>query len=485
MSPGIRPVIINREQEIAELRTLSERPGAHLGLLYGRRRVGKTYLLDYIWREDRRFYFLAADTTAERNRMDLLRELEVWLGHEVRFEDYPNWRTIFRLLANCASDQPLVVVIDEFQYLMEDEEGIVSQLNAVWDREVKDRDLTLILCGSEVATIGRLQSADSPLYGRINWRQRLRPLDYWDAARMFPGRESRELAYLYGVFGGLPQYLAAVGIDEPLDQAVPRVFLSPRGEVHLQLENLIEQEKGIRDTSIYRAVLDAVARGNTETNAIAQAAGLQKSPTQARRALETLNELELIRRERNFEANPRAPFRNQMADPAARFWYHFVHPNRSRLETGDPAAVWGDSILPMLDMYMGRTFEDICAQAFRRFHQTWGYPDATEWSRWEGQDRTRRSMELDLVARLADGKVLTGEFKWSSSPVDIDIHFELKRNLEDLANSGQKWANEALDSATSHGFLYVSAGGFTSAFEDRAKVDERIRLLTLEDIYEV
>ena len=481
--PVQRPQFVNRERELRELRSLAERPGPQLALLYGRRRLGKTYLLDYTWRGEDPFYFLAADTTAERNRHDLLREFENWSGRGIEAEDYPNWRTVFRLLASLADDGPVVAILDEFQYLMGRDEGIVSQLTAIWDREVGERDLTLVLCGSEVATMASLQAGDSPLYGRINWRHKLRSFDYLDAARMFPGRDERGLAYLYGIFGGVPRYLAAVDEDETPAEAVARTFLSPRGEIYLQMENLIEQERGIRDSTTYRAVLEAVSRGNTETNEIAQSAGLQDNPVKARRALETLVDLELITRERNFEAGSRASWYNRIADPALSFWYRFVHPNRSRLQTGDPRRVWIDSVAPQLDTYMGKIFEKICRQALRRHGARWGYTDIADLGRWEGQDRNRRSIEIDLLCRLTDGRLLAGEFKWSSSLIDVDVHFQLVRNLEDLSRSGQGWARDTLEEDTSAGYLYISAAGFTDAFLDRGATDEAIRLVTLEDLY--
>ncbi len=426
---------------------------------------------------------MAADTTAERNRVDLLDELAGWAEQPVEVDDYPNWRTVFRLLAQFAREEPLVVILDEFQYLMAREEGIVSQLTAVWDREVRDCELTMVLCGSEVATMESLQAGDSPLYERINWREKLVAFDYRDAAHMVEGRPLREQAYAYGIYGGIPQYLAAVDTDEPVAEAVVRTFLSHRGEVHLQLENLIEQEKGIRDPAVYRAVLEAVARGNTSTNTIAQAAGLQGQETIARRALETLEALELVRRERNFRAGSRAPWRNRIADNAVRFWYRFVNPNRSRLETGDTLRVWQQRVEPLLDTYMGKVFEAMCRQAFRRYHARWGLPAPRDWARWEGKDRNRRSIEIDLVTELDDGKLLAGEVKWSSSPVDVDVHFQLLRDLEDLGNSGQGWAKAALEADQSHGYLYFSAAGFTDAFRARAAADERIFLVTLEDMY--
>ncbi|MFW6192300.1 MAG: ATP-binding protein [Gemmatimonadota bacterium] len=481
------PRFVDRQIELDELRALSARPGPALALLYGRRRVGKTYLLDEAWADAERFYYLATDSTPARNRMELIRELAGWTGRDHQPEDFPTWRTVFRHLAGLTGERPLVVVLDEFPYLMGDEDDdVVSQLAAVWDREVRDRDLTLVLCGSTVGTMERLRSGDSALYGRIDWMARLRPFDYLDTARMVADRPAREAARVYGIFGGTPRYLSAIRPGEPLGSEVSRTVLSPRGEVHLQLAHLLEQEQGIRRTGEYRAVLAAVAEGNTGTNEIAGAAGLQGSPHVARRALETLEELELVRRERLFDAGPRSPWRNRIAEPAVEFWHRFVEPSRARLETGgDPKGVWEDSVAPHLSTYMGRIFERMCRQAYVRHYEDWGLPGADEWARWEGQDRNGRDIEVDVVARLADGRLLAGEIKWSSRPVDVRLHHGLTRDLEDLANSGRGWARRARDPETSAGRIYFSAAGFTDRFRSTVDDEETAsRLLDLQDLYQ-
>lgn len=478
------PTFVDREIELEELRALARRPGPHLALLYGRRRIGKTFLLDHAWDEEQRFYFLAADTTPEQNRVELLRELSGWAGGDFEPEDHPSWRTVFRLFGELAANRPLVVVLDEFQYLMGSEEGVVSQLNAVWDREVAGRDLTMVLSGSQVSTMAALEAGDSPLYGRVDWRRRLRGFDYLDAARMLPEHWSlRDRTYGYGIFGGTPRYLAAIDPEENLDEAVVRTFLSPRGEIHLQLEHLVDQEQGIRSPGEYRAVLTAVAGGRTGISEIADLAGLGDRRHVVTRALDTLEDLELVRRERNFGAGRTTPWRFVIADNAVRFWYRFVHPNRSRLETVDPAAVWERQVRPHLDTAMGSVFERVARQAFERFHSEWGLPDVDRWDRWEGQDRNRRPIEIDLVAELDDGRLLPGEVKWSGRPVGAGIHRDLSRDLEDLSRSGRAWAHRALDPERSAGRLYVSAGGFDEIFRDLADERPGVRLIALEDLY--
>ncbi|MEX2543095.1 MAG: ATP-binding protein [Trueperaceae bacterium] len=480
------PRFVDRERELNELRSLAERGGPALALLYGRRRVGKTYLLDHAWAGKRSFYFLAGDTTEEQNKRELLSEITPLLQDPADADPslFPSWRHVFRLFADLASNEPFVVILDEFQHLLNKEEDIASQLMAVWDREVRGRPLVLIACGSEVATMEELGSGAGPLYGRWTWAARLRPFSYLHAAQMTPERPTREKMLLYGILGGTPRFLAAIRPEDDLAERLVESVLSPHGEVNIQLDRIIEQEKGIRDPAEYRAVLTAIANGTTLLPEIANATGLQDRAHVVRRVVEILENLELVWRERNFDAGKKAPYRHRISDHAVRFWYRFVYPHRSRLETGDPKEVWMHHVQPHLDDYMGKAFESICREAYRHHHFRWGLPDFQQWARWEGRDRNRRSIELDLVARLDDDRILTGEFKWSSKPIGAEVHGKLLRNLEDLGRSGQAWAQEALPGTRSAGHLYVSAAGFTPELQQLARADPNIRLLNLDDLYE-
>ncbi|MBD3370442.1 AAA family ATPase [Candidatus Fermentibacteria bacterium] len=469
--------LVDREKELRELRQLTSRKGPSIALLYGRRRIGKTFLLDHAWEDP--FYFLAADTSSKMNRMDLLRELKSWAGVELELEDFPTWRSVFRLMIRLAAKKPLIVILDEFQHLMGREDDIVSQLVAVWDREVADLQLSLVLCGSEESMMERLAGGDSALYGRVGWSARLSPFDYCDSSLMLTGRAFRELAYFYGILGGIPHFLAAVRPDERLQEAIGRLVLSPRGEIHLQLENLIAQERGIRHTSEYDAVLRAVARGSTKLSKIASGAGLSERPHVARRALDILQKLRLVSRQRNFRSHRRAQYRYEIADNAVLFWHRFVEPNRSMLEREHIRPVWEQRIRPNLDTYMGVVYESMAIEYLERFGQTRDLPAMAETAGWQGRDRNRRSIEIDLVCELESGELLTGEVKWSSKPVDPRVHFSLRRDLEDLSNSGKAWAGNALKGY----HIYFSAGGFTEPLLNAAEKNDRIRLVDLEDMY--
>jgi len=471
--------LVDRDQERTELQQLAREPGPHLAILYGRRQVGKTYLLGRTWPDARVFYFLAADTPAELNRRDLLRELAAWSKRDLNPDDYPTWRTVFRIFVEMAVEAPLVVILDEFQYLLGGPDDAASQLVAVWDREAAGRPLTLVLCGSEVSAMEHLLAGGQPLYGRASWSARLHVFDYRDAARMLPWCSAREAALYYGIFGGTPRYLVAARPDATLTDNVVRTVLSPRGEIHLQLLSLIEQEKGIRTPREFRAVLAAIAAGRSELNDIAQEAALGGQPHVVRRILQILEDLEIVGRERNFAASAKAPYRYYLVDNAVAFWHRFVVPNRSRLSTGDAGEVWNNVVEPYLNDWMGNVFERMVAQAYTRFHRRWGVSGARSWASWVGQDRNGRDIQVDVVSRLDDGTMLTGEIKWSSQPRGFELHNDLTRDLDDLGRSGQAWAREA---QRGH-FLYVSAAGFSERFRDWAATQADVVLVTLDDLF--
>src|SRR5690606_455916 len=107
--------IVDREAEVARLHQLADSGELKLGLLYGRRRVGKTYLLTHLWDPERAFYFTASATTPELNRRVLIEEAARWSGEDLRPEDNETWRNVFRTLMSLAPDRDIVMVIDEFQ----------------------------------------------------------------------------------------------------------------------------------------------------------------------------------------------------------------------------------------------------------------------------------------------------------------------------------------------------------------------------------
>ena len=478
------PELIDREEEQQELRALLDEGTPQLALLYGRRRVGKTYLLTHTWPPERTFYWTASATTPAQNREQLIRDVAAWSGEDLRSEDFPTWRTVFRLLLDLRAPEPVVIVLDEFQYLGDDPRelaGVASELNAAWEQRRAPRALVFVISGSAIRTLEALDAGGAPLHGRLEWKAELRPFNYWYAAQMAAFRSLRDRARAYGIFGGMPRYLAAVKPSRSLADNVARLALAPRGEVRGLIETAIVQEQGLRDIPKYQAILRAIGGGRTQLNEIGQKAGLP-SDTTLRDKVERLVGLGYVRQYRNLGAGSTVPFRYRIADPAFAFYYEFVTHYEAALERIDPAQIWRQAIVPQLDGYLGHLFERIAEQAYHRLQLKLRLPVVNEWGGWEGKDRDGKSLELDIAATLTDGRVLTGAVKWNARPLDRKWHFYHLEMLDRLARSGVKWAHAAKDPDAP--LLYVAAGGFTNEFQSVARASrEHVYFWTLPDLY--
>lgn len=478
--------LVDRVGEQQALQGLLKRAGPSLAVLYGRRRVGKTFLLKHTWPHGRVFYFTAVDGTSELNRRALLDAVARFSGVALNERDYATWRRVFELILDLGDDEPTVVILDEYQYLHGDpHENVDSALAAVWESHVnrrpKGRPFVLVLCGSIVRVMERLDAPDNPLHGRLDWKGHLDPFDYFDAAAMarFPTLRDRALAY--GIYGGTPRYLASINTRRSLASNVVDTVLSPAGAVRGQVETIIAQEHGLRDIPEYTAVLNAIGAGATDRNEIAQQTGLTNDFT-LRTRLENLIELGFIIARRNFDAKSNTQLRYRVADPALRFYYAIVTRYRNELEGDEPAHVWRTYIRRDLDAYMGLVFESIAEQAYIRLRGAARLPTIREWGHWEGLDRNRQQIEIDIVAQCTDGRMLTGAVKWNHKATGLAVHSAHLDMLKRLSESGRAWARAALEPDAI--LLYVAAGGFTPEFPKQARTaGPSVVTWSLEDLY--
>ena len=481
--------LVDREKEVRQLRRMAARKGQQLGLLYGRRRVGKTFLLTHAWNETDvdSLYFTASATSPEINRRALLQEAASWAGVELRASDYHTWRTVFRALFELRPDEPVVIVLDEFQYLADDDDGmreVASELNAVWEGGPRrEAGLLVVLSGSAVHSMKALESGGSPLFGRLDWHRKLEPFDYLDAGRMVP-YDLRDMILTYAAFGGIPKYLDAIDGGRSLADNVVELMLSPHGQVRMQVETALEQEEGLRDSSKYRAILASVGLGRSTVGDIAASLG-RSSDSALKRMIKQLVHLDYLEEERNFDGPRNQPLRYRMADPAQRFFYGLVLPNESAIASAGARRVWGERIEPQSwPAYVGReVFEDVVHQAWRRHGKDGGLPPVARWGRWQGHDRNRRPLEIDVVARLLDGRMMTGAVKFRTRRAGARVFLEHIHALERLADSGHRWAHEALEPDAV--LLFVSAAGFKDSFDEvrRESSDHTVITWELADLF--
>lgn len=465
MSAGVR--IVDRDAELAGLIGAADAPPA-LVVVRGRRRVGKTFLMAHAFAGRRSIWFQADEQDEAGHLAAFAREAGRLLPGNPTIS-LASWDAALDLIGSLAGTGPLVVVLDEFQHLLDAQPALRSMIQRHWDAWDRARTpVTLVLAGSSLTLMERLLDHSSPLFGRAGYRPFLRPLDYRYTGAFTRSRSAEELLRRYGVLGGTPQYQAWAGPGR-VDDIVRESILRRDTLLHEEPLHLLRQGEGIRTPGTYVAILLAIAQGATQYNAIAQRAGIPTGNLRVR--LERLEDLGYV--EQLAPVTPRG-MRSQgrslwtITDPYFRFWFRYVFPNRSRLNSGREAEV-AEEVLGDLDNHMGRVFEDCCREWVRRYAPASLAGDLDEvggyWSR-DGR------LELDVMGVHRDRVSLLGSCKWRRT-VDVDVLDALVAHRDAL---GPKAADARL--------MVVAREGHTKRLTVRAQAEEVV-LVTATDLFGV
>ncbi|MBM3471336.1 MAG: ATP-binding protein [Armatimonadetes bacterium] len=418
---------VDRQQELKYLHSQAESDRAELVILYGRRRVGKTELLRHFCASLPHLFFVASQTTSER----LLRDFSTHLA-DLSESPLPSgtvlqdWPSAFRVFGRLARDRRFVVVLDEFPYLLRAEPAVASQLQNLWDAELRRTKLMLVLCGSHVSVMeSEVLGQRSPLYGRRTGQWRVAPLGYRDAALFFPKYSREDQLTAYGILGGMPAYLEQFDPSKPLAANVVERVLSRGSMLYEEVYFLLQAE--LRETSRYYAALSALASGATRHQDVARAIFGPEGRASAQPYLNRLSGLGIV--ERAVPATVRNPQRTRdalyrISDPFLRFWFRSAAPSRSALEQGRAQEVWSQRIRPGLPETMVPVFEE-CARAHTWLLSRAGRlpfePDAVG-SWWDGK------AEIDVAAvRHSTKEAYLAECTWSAGAVHPREVDELQR----------------------------------------------------------
>lgn len=456
-------MFVNRERELDFLEGRFASSEAELIVLFGRRRVGKTDLLAKFC-EDKRHIFFVADLDVEpvlRARLSAAVNTRL-LGSETASAVYPSWDALLQVIARHARDEPLVVVLDEFTYLLGAHPPLASVLQRLWDSDLRHTQLKLVLCGSHIGMMeSEVLGYQAPLYGRRTAQYLLDPLTFADTTSFFAHLDAADRVQAYAVLGGTPAYLRLIEPGQTIEVLIVDKILTRGTFLYDEVRLLLQQE--LREPRNYFAVLEAIAGGRTRLNEIKQATGLEGISSY----LSTLIALQIV--ERIVPVTESQPHKSRrglyrLRDPFFRFWLRFVHPNRSALEQGGAQTVYDTHVAPQLDTFTGPVFEQVCEQYLWRASMagTLSLQPQRIGGWWAAKQ------EVDLIA-LADGQALVGECKWSSRPIGVDI----LRHLESVAAGIPELADRTIS------YALFARSGFTDQVTAEAGARDDLMLVDL------
>ena len=449
---------VDRDIELDQLTDCYESKMADFVVIYGRRRLGKSELVrQSIADRDDAVYYQAVESTAPN-------QLEQFV--DVATAQFPSLRNVRRdweALLEALGEEDAVVVIDEFPFLIEEDESLPSRIQRVWDTELQETGLTLVLVGSSISVMeDKVLSGSAPLYGRRTATIDLKPLSVADARQFVPEYDPETAITAWAIYGGTPYYLQTIDPDQPLGTNVQQAILSERGLLYSEPEFLLRIE--LRQPNTYFSILRALAHGRRTPNEIAGMAGVDSGSLST--YLQKLRRLRLVERHIPVTESPTASKRGRyrIAAPLFRFWFRFVYGNQDQLRIlGDDA--YDELVVPDLADHVSPLFERLCQQALpdlvdRQFR------DVGQW--WF------KEHELDVLG-LTDEGLVAGECKFTSRPVSEGVLADLERTASKV-----RWP----DGPTDGDPLYVlfSRSGYTDDLQHAADSRDDVLLFGLSDL---
>ena len=452
-----RTRFINRKNDLTYLEDEYKKKESGFMVVYGRRRVGKTTLIEEFIRNKKNVYFMA-DKQVEK---ELISRLSMAMAKSIKDTLMPgltfnSWEDLFSYwLEKEKFDKKVVFVIDEFQYLAKVNPAFPSIVQRLWDEKLKKKNIFLILCGSLINMMySTALSYESPLYGRRTGQMKLEPVAFTDFAKFLPAMSSEKRLEYFSITGGVPKYIETFSPLKSLRENIRENILSKNSYLYNEPRFILNEE--VTETLNYFSILKTIACGEHKIGNIASKNGIKANILT--KYLDILISLGVI--ERRIPITEKNPEKSKMGlyfikDNFFRFWFRYVFPYQSYLEINEKEYV-EEIIKEDFKNFTGEVYEKICQDNIPLLVKERKILFTPEkWGKW-----WIKGDEIDVIALNNSTKdILFGECKWSTKLVGLNILKSLKEKSKKV-----KW-NE--DNRIEHYALF-SRKGFTKELKAEA-----------------
>ena len=438
-------------------------------VIYGRRRVGKTALINEFCKDKPTIFFSALNTTGKEN-LDAFSKA-IWSYERPGMEStpvFPDYDAAFAELTALTQEKRIVVVIDEYPYLAKAMPAVSAMLQHLIDHKWNDSKMILILCGSSMSFMEhQVLGQESPLYGRRTGQFKIEPMDYRETATFHPELSDTDNALIYGITGGVPHYINKLDVRDTIDDALLENFFDRSAYLYEEPANLLKQE--LREPAIYNAIIKTIAEGASRSNEIVTKTGEDSSIVT--KYLKTLTDLGIVKRETPITEKFGRKTNYLLADNFFRFWYRFVPTNVSAIDSGRIAKTYAQAVKPYFADYMGLVFEQMCKDYLLYYAKDLPI-EMNEIGQWWGTDPIqKKQIQIDIVGTPVEGRsYLIGSCKYRNEKIGMD-ELELLRNYATAFGKGDRY----------HYYIF-SKGGFTDGLLDAQACGE-VTLVTLDEMY--
>ena len=425
-------LFVNREKEIEWLSEAYRKEKAQLLIIYGRRRIGKSFLITHFIKKKPALYHLCS----EENEKEQIIQLSTSLGKffndaALTLNPFSKWEDFFIYLYEKTKNKRFILVIDEFPYLVNANPAVSSIFQKYWDLYLKKSKICIILSGS---SIGIMESVGikykSPLYGRRTGQWRLNSLKFKDVIKFFK-KNIEEIIRFYSMTGGVPFYIVELDKEKTAIENIKMDILK-KGNIFYD-EGGIVLKSELKEASTFFSILRAIANGATKHSDIANKVKIET--TSLPKYLATLIELGFISKTTLvIEKEKSKKVRYLLKDNFMNFWFRFIEPSKRYVEEENEKEI--EKILDKFELYVSKKFEelvreDLIKEINKRINIFSFEKVGIWWGHYRDEENKRQSMEIDIVALNNKTKeILFGECKWKDNVSSHEIVSNLIKKTE-------------------------------------------------------
>jgi len=469
-------MFIGREGELQVLREGLESPASELCVLYGRRRIGKTTLLEEFVKDQPAFFYVAGRESKSQQLKRFVRELGDAVGDPLTGRvRVSTWEEAFTLVDRSIEPfcerhgcKKAILILDEFQWMCNGAAELLSDLQRFWDKRWRDKgNVYLILCGSAISfMLGEVLSRKSPLFGRRTRSFDLRPFSAAEAQQLLSGKGRFEVAESYLAVGGVPKYLEVLKGHPSFRKAVAREGFSASGYFVDEVRFVLGEQ--LRETEHYFRLLRHLARGGMGVTELENATGIPSG--QIMFYLERLQLLGFVTRHIPFGARTSSKkVRYRLDDYFLRFYFAFIDPNSERIRRSRRGISFDEITKAGWDRHAGLCFEQFVRDHAELVAGALGHEFRDSGTYWQRPTKRKPGVQIDVVIGCTDGVTLICECKWSRNKAGLDA-------VEGVRKRSTLFPNSRGDTLK---LVLVSAGGVSR--DVRRQKD--IGVVTLDELF--
>lgn len=467
---------IGRQTERSLLEKIDQASESTIIVIYGRRRVGKTELIEQSYRHRNIIKFEGIEGKSEQvQRQHVLRQLSEYVKSPLLEKvQCSSWTEVFQIIAPYIEKGRWTLYFEELQWLANYQDNFIAELKYIWDNRLRyNNELITVLCGSSPSFMLTHVVQSRSLYNRSQYEIPLKPFDLYQTAEFLQKRSHREILEAYLAVGGIPEYLKWANKESS-------VFLSLCNNAFKPGSFLLQEYKKIFISNLannkhYKKIIEFLSKTRFATRKDILKHLKIHSGGVLTTLLEDLEMCGFIQRYTPFYlSNTSLLTRYCIKDAYLQFYFKFIHPIRDKIEQGDfNNAITNAIKIDNYRKWLGFAFERFCRDNHNIIAKILGFHAVNYQSGVFFSKKTNEEdagFQIDLIFDRADGVYTICEIKYTQVPVSTKVVGEFERKMALFPNSKNKTIHKVL----------IASDGVEKAVIEGGYFDQ---VVTLDEIF--